>query len=144
MADEIRIKNIPTGFQSFISNGRHAIMGDEPVKSKGTDLGFSPPELLLAGIAMCKVATVRYIARKKGWDIGNVDGRLVQKVKRGKDRKLATDIKVHIEIEGNLTDEQREELLRESDACYVHRMIEGEWNIESAIHEGVDPVEVVQ
>jgi len=137
MADEIRIKNIPTGFQSFISNGRHAIMGDEPVKSKGTDLGFSPPELLLAGIAMCKVATVRYIARKKGWDIGNVDGRLVQKVKRGKDRKLATDIKVHIEIEGNLTDEQREELLRESDACYVHRMIEGEWNIESAIHEGV-------
>jgi putative redox protein len=65
---------------------------------------------------------------------------LVQKVKRGKDRKLATDVKVHIEIEGNLTDEQREELLRESDACYVHRMIEGEWNIESAIHEGVDQV----
>ncbi|MFT4668257.1 MAG: putative redox protein [Polaribacter sp.] len=140
MADEIRIKNIPTGFQSFISNGRHGILGDEPVKSKGTDLGFSPPEFLLAGIAMCKVATVRYIARKKGWDIGNVDGRLVQKVKRGKDRKLATDVKVHIEIEGNLTDEQREELLRESDACYVHRMIEGEWNIESAIHEGVDQV----
>jgi putative redox protein len=133
MADEIRIKNIPTGFQSFISNGRHGILGDEPVKSKGTDLGFSPPEFLLAGI-------VRYIARKKGWDIGNVDGRLVQKVKRGKDRKLATDVKVHIEIEGNLTDEQREELLRESDACYVHRMIEGEWNIESAIHEGVDQV----
>ncbi|MFK7809169.1 MAG: OsmC family protein [Saprospiraceae bacterium] len=138
MADEIRIKNIPTGFQSIISNGRHAIVGDEPVKSKGTDLGFSPPELLLAGIAMCKVATVRFIARKKGWEIGNVDGRFVQEVKRGSNRNLSTNMKVYIEIEGNLTDEQREELLREADACYVHRMIEGEWNIESAIHDGVE------
>ena len=26
------------------------------------------------------------------------------------------------------------ELLKQADACYVHRMIDGEWNIESA-HE---------
>ncbi len=53
--------------QSFISNGKHAVIGDEPINSKGTDLGFSPVEFILAGISMCKVATIRNVARRKGW-----------------------------------------------------------------------------
>ena len=65
MATEIQIKNLPEGYQSIITNGKHSIVGDEPVGSKGTDLGLAPTELVLAGLAMCKVATVRYIARKK-------------------------------------------------------------------------------
>lgn len=132
MATEIKIKNIPQGFQSIISNGRHSIIGDEPVKSKGTDLGLAPTELVLAGLAMCKVATVRYIARKKGWEIGNVDGHLVQKVKRHAGGKLTTNVEVQIDIEGDLTEAQRTELLHEADHCYIHRMIEGGWNIGAA------------
>jgi putative redox protein len=137
MATELRLKNLAVGFQTVISNGRHSLLGDEPLKSKGTDLGFSPTELFLAGIAMCKVATVRYIARKNGWDIGEVDGTFTQEVKRLKGGKLSTHIKVQIDIEGELTDEQREELLYQADHCYVHRMAEGEMNIEAAIREGV-------
>ena len=133
MATQIEIKNLPTGFQSIISNGRHTIVGDEPVKSKGTDLGFSPPELVLAGIAMCKVATVRYIARKNGWEIRDVDARLSQEVKRGEGGKLSTHIKVDMQIEGDLSEEQRKELFYQSDRCYVHRMIEGDWEIEDAV-----------
>jgi putative redox protein len=49
---------------NLITNGRHAGVG-EPAASAGTDLGFSPEDLILSSIAMCKVATVRYIARKK-------------------------------------------------------------------------------
>lgn len=138
MATEIKIKNLPIGFQSIISNGRHSIIGDEPIRSKGTDLGFDPAELVLAGLAMCKVATVRYIARKKGWEIGNVDGKLVQEVKRKAGGKISTHVKVQIDIEGELTEEQREKLLYEADHCYIHRMIEGDWNIEAAIREGVE------
>ncbi len=65
MATTIKIKNLPEGYQSIITNGTHTIVGDEPVKSNGTDLGLSPSELVLSGLAMCKVATVRFIARKK-------------------------------------------------------------------------------
>ena len=64
MGKKISIKNIPTGYQSFISNGKHSVLGDEPETSKGTDLGFSPEDFILSSLAMCKVATVRYIARK--------------------------------------------------------------------------------
>lgn len=132
MATKINITNLPTGYQSVISNGKHAILGDEPVKSKGTDLGFSPTDLVLSGIAMCKVATVRYIARLKNWEIGNVDAELEQEVTRN-GKELSTHVKVKITIEGDITEEQRLELLKQADACYVHRMIEGDWNIESSI-----------
>ncbi len=133
MPTELNLKNTPTGYQTIISNGRHAVLGDEPLNSKGTDLGFSPTDFLLSGLAMCKVATVRFIARKNGWEIGNVDGHFTQEVKRLPGGKLRTHVKVTIDIEGNLTDEQREELLSQADRCYVHRMIEGEWEIENAI-----------
>jgi len=135
MATNISITNLPTGYQSIISNGRHSILGDEPIKSKGTDLGFSPVDLILSSIAMCKVATVRFVARKYKWDalIRDVKADLSIETKRGKDRKLSTNVKVALHIEGNITEEQRAKLIKEANACYVHRMIEGEWNIEDAV-----------
>ncbi len=132
MSTKINLKNTPMGFQTIINNGRHSILGDEPVPSKGTDLGFSPPDLILSSLGMCKVATVRYIARKKGWAIGDVEAELEQQVKRGPAGEISSHVTVAIRIEGDLTEEQRKELIREADACYIHRMINGEWMIESA------------
>lgn len=132
MATNIKLKNLLTGYQTIISNGRHSIIGDEPINSKGTDLGFSPTDLILSSIGMCKVATVRFIARRNGWEIGNVEAELSQVVKRGENGKLSTTVNVAISIEGDIAEEQRTELLNQADACYVHRMIEGDWNIEKA------------
>lgn len=131
MATVIKIKNLPEGYQSIITNGTHTIIGDEPIKSKGTDLGLSPSELVLSGLAMCKVATVRFIARQKGWEIGEVKAELSQEVKRDPDG-LKTNIKVAMHIEGDISQEQKDELLKQANACYVHRQIMGEWNIEHA------------
>ncbi len=130
MGKKINIKNIPEGYQSFINNGKHSLVGDEPETSKGTDLGFSPEDFILSSLAMCKVATVRYIARKNNWDIRDVDGELEMNVKRGEGGKLSTHVTVAIKIEGNITEDQKVELLKQADACYIHRMVEGEWNIE--------------
>ena len=131
MATTIKIKNLPEGYQSIITNGTHTIVGDEPVKSNGTDLGLSPSELVLSGLAMCKVATVRFIARKNNWGIGEVRAELSQEVKRDSSG-LKTNIKVAIYIEGDISQEQKDELLKEANACYIHRQIMGEWNIEHA------------
>jgi putative redox protein len=131
MATVIKIKNLPEGYQSIISNGTHSIVGDEPIKSNGTNLGMSPSELVLSGLALCKVATVRYIARQKGWEIGEVKAELSQEVKRSPEG-LKTNIKVAMQIEGDLSSEQKEELLKQADACYIHRQIMAEWDIEHA------------
>ena len=132
MPTNINIKNIPTGYQSFISNGRHAIVGDEPIPSKGTDLGFSPVDLILAGISMCKVATIRNVSRRKGWTIGDVDAQLSQVVKRGKGGVLTTTVESKIHIEGDITEEQRTYLIEEADNCYVTRMVRGEWEFSES------------
>jgi putative redox protein len=131
MATVIKIKNLPEGYQSIITNGTHTIVGDEPVKSKGTDLGLSPSELMLSGLAMCKVATVRFIARKNNWEIGEVRAELSQEVKR-ESSGLKTNTKVVIYIEGDISQEQKDELLKQANACYIHRQIMGEWDIEHA------------
>ncbi len=130
MANTIKLKNLPEGYQTVITNGKHSILADEP-QPGGSDLGFSPVDLLLASLGLCKVTTVRYIARKNNWNIGDVKAELSHETKRG-DGGLKTNIKVNIIIEGDLTPEQKAELIKQADRCYVHRMIEGEWNIEHA------------
>lgn len=134
MPTKISLKNLPEGYQTVISNGKHAILGDEPVASRGTDLGFSPEDLLLAALGACKVSTVRHIARKNGWTIGNVDAHLEMKVER-RDGALHTLVDVRIDVEGDITEDQRHEMLRQADRCYIHRLIEGDWHIGSAIRE---------
>jgi len=142
MATEIKIKNIPQGYQSIISNGRHAIMGDEPTPSKGTDLIFSPVDLILAGISMCKVATIGNVARRKGWEIGNVNAQLSQVVKRGKGGTLTTSVESNINTEVDISDEQRQHLIKHADNCDVTRMVRGDWEFfnSTELVNGADPV----
>ena len=128
MATVIKIKNIEEGYQSIITNGKHTIIGDEPIASKGTDLGLAPSELILSGLAMCKVGTVRFIARKNNLEVGNVTAELVQEVARG-EGGLKTTIQIKMNIEGNLTEEQKDELIKQADRCYIHRLLNGEWDI---------------
>ena len=132
MATEIKIKNIPTGYQSIISNGTHTIVGDEPIASKGTDLGMTPTQLVLAGISMCKVATIRNVARRKKIEIGEVDAELTQVAKRNADGTFTTEVNSAIKIEGDITDEQKEMLIREADNCYVTRLVKGDWVINDS------------
>ena len=132
MATEIKIKNIPEGYQSIITNGKHTIIGDEPEEVKGTDLGMSPTELLLSGISMCKVATIRNVARRKGIEIGEVNAHLSQVAKRNADGTFITTVDSEISIEGNLSDKERKLLIHEADNCYVTRVVRGEWVINDS------------
>ncbi|MDH7445959.1 OsmC family protein [Aquimarina sp. 2201CG14-23] len=132
MSTKINVKNLSVGYQSIISNGKHAIIGDEPIPSQGTDLGFSPVELVLAGIAMCKVATIRNVARRKGWDIGEVDAQLTQDVHRQEGKSFKTSVNSQISIEGTITDEQHAYLIKKADNCYVTRLLQGEWDFQES------------
>ncbi len=132
MATEIKITNLPQGYQSIISNGRHSIIGDEPIKVKGTDLGMSPTELVLAGISMCKVATIRNVARRNNIELGHVDAEVTQVPKRNADGTYTTEVNSSIKIHGDITDEQRQMLIHEADNCYVTKLVKGEWIINES------------
>jgi putative redox protein len=45
---------------------------------------------------------------------------------------MNTNVKIKLSIDGDLTEDQINELIKQADNCYVHRMLNGEWNIEQA------------
>jgi len=81
---------------------------------------------------MCKVATIRNVARRKNIEIGNVDASLKQTIKRQKDGSFKIEINSAINIEGNITEEQRKMLIEEADNCFITRVVKGEWEIKKS------------
>ena len=54
------------------SRGTSSI-SDEPKDHGGATTGPSPQELLAASLASCTAVTIEMYARRKGWDIGDVE-----------------------------------------------------------------------
>jgi len=55
----------------------------------------------------------------------------MKQVVRREPQGLVTHVLVSIEIEGELLPEQRAELLKQAENCYIHRQLMGEWRIET-------------
>ncbi|MEA3185297.1 MAG: putative redox protein [Ilumatobacteraceae bacterium] len=53
--------------------GAHELVSDEPAIAGGGDLGPSPFELLLSGLAACTATTLRMYAEKKGWELTAIE-----------------------------------------------------------------------
>ena len=75
----------PEGFLQDISAGTKHALADEPRAVGGTDLGFTPYQLVSAGLGACTSMTVRMYARRKGWPLDHVE------VEVGHDKIHATD-----------------------------------------------------
>ncbi len=101
-----------------LSVGPHDLVADEPVELGGDDLGPGPTEMLLASLAACTNMTLRMYARRKEYPLDDVRVHLVGEV--GAD---GLTIRRVIELEGALTDEQREAILRIADKCPVHKIL---------------------
>ena len=71
------------------------------------DLGFSPVDLILSAISICKITTGRNLCSRKGLTIGNVDAKLSQVVRRNKEGTLSTTVESKINIERDITEGQR-------------------------------------
>ena len=112
--------------------GEHAILLDEPVTAGGDGKGMNPYELLLAALGGCIGITLRLYARQKGWALDDV------RVVLEHDKVHAQDcadcehevgmldvIRRKVEIDGDLTDAQRERLQEIARRCPLHRTLTG-------------------
>jgi uncharacterized OsmC-like protein len=66
-------------FQVEIISGYHTIKADEPIEVGSDDSGLSPYDLLLSGLAACKIITVKMYAKRKGWPLENIELKLSTK-----------------------------------------------------------------
>lgn len=127
----------PAGFKQDISAGpKHHVLADEPVAYGGTDMGFSPYQLVSSGLGACTSMTIRMYARRKKWPLTHVSVDITH------DKIHATDCShCHTEtgkidqfrrvitLEGDLDDDQRKRLLAIADRCPVHRTLHSEIDI---------------
>lgn len=128
------------GFYSQIRSGRHGLIADEPKSLKGTDLGPSPYDYLLAALGSCTVMTLRMYADRKGWPLEAAEVTLNHQKIHAKDcgdcetRVGKIDqIERVIRLQGPLNDEQRQRLLEIADRCPVHRTLHGEVKIATRL-----------
>jgi len=87
----------------------------------------SPPEgmeagaVLFAAIGLCTGTRLVEQMKNRGWEVGAI--RVNIKPKVSKDMNRATEIAMEVELEADLTEEQRQEVLREAGRCFVSNTI---------------------
>ena len=126
-------------FTQLVSAGNHHFRADEPV-GIGDDTGPSPYDLLLAGLGACTSTTLRMYAGRKAMPLDHVRVALTHDRVHsedcadvdGKPCRL-THIGRTIEVDGDLTDDQRASLSRIADRCPVHLTLEGKIHVETTL-----------
>jgi uncharacterized OsmC-like protein/esterase/lipase len=138
---EVTVREAGEGISpQVIAAGRHRMRGDEPEKVGGTDSGPDPYSYLLAGLGACTSMTIRMYAERKGYPLERAEVRLKHaKVHATDCEECETKsgkidvIQREIELLGDLTEEQRTDLLRIADRCPVHRTLHSEIHIKSVL-----------
>ena len=107
------------------------LVTDEPSELGGEGAGPDPYTLLLAALGSCVSMTVTLYARRKGWPLERVRVRLRQRRVHATDcaecESDSADFIHHIEraveLEGDLSEEQRTRLQEIAHRCPVHRTL---------------------
>jgi putative redox protein len=101
----------------------HDLTVDEPEDSGGEDAGPDPQEMLAVSLASCVAITVEMYAKRKGWEIGDVE---VEADYEPAQRGSPTKFKLTMRLPKELPENQRERLMQIAAKCPVHRTLEGE------------------
>ena len=127
----VRARVGAAGFRVELNARRHHLVADEPRSLNGTDAGPTPYELLLASLASCTAMTVRMYADRKGWPLeGAVVWMRQSRAHEPDCAQCATEkvglgtVERRVELDGPLTDEQRQRLLEIADRCPVKQTLE--------------------
>lgn len=96
---------------------------DEPADKGGEDTGPSPQEMLAASLAACTAITMEMYAKRKNWDVGDVE---VACDYTPAERGCPTRFNLIMRFPDSLSDEQVERLRVIAAKCPVHRTLEGE------------------
>jgi putative redox protein len=108
----------------------HTLTVDEPKEEGGEDAGPDPQEMLAVSLSSCVAITVEMYARRKGWEIGDVECEVdYEPAQRGSPTKFQLVLRLPKE----LPEDQRERLTQIAAKCPVHRTLEGEVMFEESV-----------
>ena len=109
-------------YSTEIRAGNHTIISDEPVALGGEDKGLNPNELFLASLGSCTAITLRMYADRKEWPVDRILVDLKMDIVKSSGAQT-TYVKKHITIIGDITQEQKQRMLKIADSCPLHRIM---------------------
>lgn len=112
------------------SGSGHTIISDEPIDVGGKNKGMSPSELLISALTACTTATIQMYVNLKGWKLNAIHIHIKWEKESAKD---LGSIHREIELEGDLSEEQRERILRVANKCPIHRVLTNPMEITTAL-----------
>jgi putative redox protein len=117
-------------FTTELKVGIHSLIADEPKSVGGDNFGPSPYGYLLSALGSCTAMTMRMYADRKGWKINEINVHLSHSKDYAKDcigceesNNKIDIIHREIEIDADLTTEQKERLMNIADKRPVHRTL---------------------
>jgi putative redox protein len=99
----------------------HSFTADVSEAEGGADSGPSPHDLYDAALGACKALTVMWYARKKGLPVEDVQTRIERD--DSQERSGVYKLTAKLQIKGNLTDAQLQELHAVAQKCPVHKLM---------------------
>ncbi|MEM6724407.1 MAG: bifunctional alpha/beta hydrolase/OsmC family protein, partial [Bacteroidota bacterium] len=136
----VAVRTGSQGFTTDIKAGNHYLTADEPESVGGDNFGPDPYALLLSSLGACTSMTMQMYARRKKWDLQEVEVHLNHTKDYASDCEHAEDPKQKIDIiervirmEGNLDESQKERLMEIADRCPVHKTLHGKIHVKTSI-----------
>jgi putative redox protein len=128
------------GYRADVTARAHNFVIDEPTALGGTDAGPTPYEYLLGALSGCTAMTLRLYANRKGWPLESVEVKMRTSRSHEVDcencEKTAvgiTRIERTVDMQGPLTDEQKQRLLEIADRCPVKQTLERGIKVETLV-----------
>lgn len=125
-----------SAFTTQMRAGRHYFTADEPTSVGGNDFGATPYDLLSSGLAACTVMTIQMYAKRKKWDIENVECHVNYNKQHALDCESCEDDSAKIDtftreikITSNLDEKQLQRVLQIADKCPVHRTLHSDTQV---------------
>jgi putative redox protein len=128
-------------YSQLVQAGRHVLSADEPPARGGHDVGPSPYEFLSAGLGACTAMTLRAYVQRHNWGLNQTTVQVRHEKLVASDGTSTAD-KFHrtIQLDGDLTEEQRLRLLQIVERCPVSDTLRRSSIIESRLADVSLPV----
>ena len=145
-ADDVASPDVVTAttrageFRTNVVAAGHRLVADEPESVGGSNLGPSPYDLLSAALATCTTITLHMYANHKKLRLDSATVHIRHGKVHAKDcgdcetaEGKVDEFRRTIELQGDLTDAERNRMLEIADRCPVHRTLHGEIKVRSSL-----------
>ncbi len=111
-----------------LANGNAHWQADLDPAAGGAGTMPTPHDLLDGALAACTVLTLQLYAKRKGYPLAGARAE-IDRTEDGTHYRLAR----RLFLDGALSDEQRQDLLRIAERCPIHKALHKEFQIETTL-----------